>query len=96
MQSIGAILYAYFVCDAISRRRPMSSAEARAARAAWEAVRAAHLREDERAALSADPVRRRRALDIGQRRHAAWLRENAETVERLRRMAEPRRGLAAD
>jgi hypothetical protein len=95
MQSIGAILYAYFVCDAISRQRPMSPAEARAARAAWEAVRAAHLREDERVALAADPERRRRALEIGQRRHAVWMRENPETVETLRRMAEPRRDCAA-
>jgi hypothetical protein len=89
MQSIGGILYAYFVCDAISRRRPMSPAEARAARASWDAVRAAHLVEEERAELRAGDERRERALDVGARRYAAWAADNPEKVEALRRMAEP-------
>lgn len=92
MQPISAILYAYFVCDAISRRRPLTPAEARAARIAWEAVRAAHLRADERAALGAGPDRRARALETGRRRYAAWAEENPDTVAALRRMAEPTRG----
>ena len=89
MQSIGAILYAYFVCDAISRRRPLTPAEARAARASWDAVRAAHLAPEERSELGEDPERRARALDIGERRYKAWAREHPETVVALRRLAEP-------
>jgi hypothetical protein len=96
MQPIGAILYAYFVCDAISRRRPMTPAEAQAARATWDAVRAVHLRGEERDDLAAGSERRARALRIGQRRHADWVRENAETVAALRRLAEPRPGHPAE
>jgi len=95
MQSIGAVLYAYFVCDALSRRRPMSPAEARAAMTSWDAVRAAHLAPEERAALREDPERRARALDIGERRYRAWARENPEKVAALRRMAEPSHGRPA-
>lgn len=91
MQPIGAVLYAYFVCDAISRRRPLSPAEARAARESWDAVRAAHLRAEERADLAAGPERRARALQVGQRRYAAWAEDNADTVATLRRLAEPAR-----
>ena len=91
MQSVGAIIYAYFVCDAISRRRPMTPSEARAARVAWEAVRIAHLRAEERAELGSGPERRARVLEIGRRRYAAWAEENPEKVAALRRMAEPPR-----
>ncbi|GEM_PF-5627038 len=94
MKSIGAVLYAYLVCDAISRNRPMSPAEARAARASWDALRAAHLRGEERAELGAGPERRERALRIGQQRHAVWVRDNPEKVAALRRMAAPGFGTA--
>lgn len=92
MQSIGAVLYAYFVCDAISRRRPMTPAEARAARASWDAVRAALLDDEERVELRAGRERRETALRVGQRRYQAWAEENADAVAALRAMAAPAPG----
>lgn len=91
MHSIGAVLYAYFVCEEISRRRPMTPAEARAARASWDALRAAHLVEEERVALRAGGEQRERALRTGRRRYAAWAAEHPEEVKALRRMAAPGR-----
>ena len=89
MQSVESVLFAYYVCDAIARQRPLSRAEARACSAAYEAVKVVHLTRDERRMLSGGPSRRAHALDMGERRFTDWVRRNPARVAALRAAAAP-------
>ena len=91
-----SVLFAYYVCDAISQGGPLSAVEARACQAAYRAVKVAHLSRDERELLRRGPKARARALELGQRRFAAWAARNPDRVAAFRAAAAIGRGLAAE